>query len=307
MTIHAHRQFLMSQIVQLQELAELAQGSALMYPSLTHRLDVYQKQLAALPVDRQEAKVVLYFWGKPAKGSQGLDIDFVSKVLPPYKSMVATDYANTFHGGVGERGALTSSEEAKMYLTALPRGSFGVELSKLEEDNLFDTAQLAESIAHITTLVAAAVLSDEAFLAETENTAGRTLKCLKDFLDEIKKFDAGFAIESGSKRIDVSEEQARIAADRVNVSVESRSETLLVGTNGGLQIERRSLEIIEETLGRISVKVPSEFLSQRPKSEIRNSEDKRCKVLVSHEKITFPSGQERNSYTLLQIPELITE
>ena len=51
--------------------------------------------------------------------------------------MVMADYADRWHGVVGSRGKRTGEANSRLLLTALPRGSFGLELTRAENDELF--------------------------------------------------------------------------------------------------------------------------------------------------------------------------
>ena len=126
-----------------------------------------------MPLGSKEAKAVLFFSGGPVQGSIGIDASFTGRVLEPFQSMVMADYADRWHGTVGSRGRRFGEEDSRLLLTALPRGSFGLELSRAEQDELFTEDQLADTLAHVTKLVESSARSDEDFAAELDQTEPR--------------------------------------------------------------------------------------------------------------------------------------
>jgi hypothetical protein len=72
--------------------------------------------------------------GRPVYGSMGIDASFAGRMLEPFQSMVMADYADRWHGVLGSRGRRPGEAQAKLLLTGLPRGSFGLELAPLRAD-----------------------------------------------------------------------------------------------------------------------------------------------------------------------------
>ena len=305
MTHYSQHQFLRGQIAHFTQMVETETDPILMRPMYKNRLRTLQAELAAMPDDQPEAKVALYFWGKPTVGSLGIEAEFLANVLGHFKSMVATDYANSYFGGVSERGAVPNPMETKLYLTALPRGSFGVELTKLTEDNLFDNNQMGETLGHIIALVEAATTSDAIFLKEAESAAGRTIKALGEMLAVVSKAEGGFALESGTKRLEVSESRVKEAAHRTAYKDEEVNQMQIDGIISGFLKHSKKLEIVDNELKKYAVKVPKEFLEAETIAKIRATEDERCLVKVEENKVIFTSGLERKQYTLLEVPEIL--
>lgn len=306
MTRYSERQYLAAQIGELERLVELSKGSAFMYYSYQQRLEELKEQLAEIPADAEEAKLYLFFWGKPTFGSKGIEAGFLAKAIESFTCMISADYSSNFLGGVNDRGALMQTNDTKLYLTALPRGSFGIELTKLEEDNLFDTAQVKESIKHVSSLIQASAISNEAFLETAESFAGRTIKYLSDFLEVVSKNQAGFGLETGTDMVKIDENDALAASARVAFKGEETVTEELRGINGGLMQFSKRLEFANEATGtNVKLKVPTELLQTELISRIRASEGFQCKVKVLKNTVRFNSGIERSNYTLVDVPELI--
>lgn len=145
----------------------------------------------------------------------GIDASFAGRVLEPFQSMVMADYADRWHGVVGSRGRRHGEAQSRLLLTGLPRGSFGLELARADNDELFEEGQLADTLAHVTKLVASAGRSDEDFAAELDETAPRVIQNLREFLEVVAKGKAGPRLESGDFRCSMNPVEANEAFTRV--------------------------------------------------------------------------------------------
>lgn len=99
-------------------------------------------------------------------------------------------------GSVGKRGPAKNAGDTELYLTALPTGSFGVELSQLETTDLFSSVDVSESIKQVITLIANTASTDEMFEAAIKNIPKRNLGNLKKFLYEIANENSILKVES---------------------------------------------------------------------------------------------------------------
>ena len=138
MTTRAHREFLKVQLLETQRLKEMVGDHPLMSVSFTEREQELREKIEALPLGNKEARTILFFSGEPVQGSIGIDASFAGRVLEPFQSMVMADYADRWHGVVGSRGRRPGEAQSRLLLTGLPRGSFGLELARADNDELFD-------------------------------------------------------------------------------------------------------------------------------------------------------------------------
>jgi hypothetical protein len=208
MTTRAQREFLKVQLLETQHLKEMAGDHPLMSVSFADRERELMEKIAALPLGNKEARTVLFFYGEPVQGSMGIDASFAGRVLEPFQSMVMADYADRWHGVVGSRGRRHGEAQSRLLLTGLPRGSFGLELARADNDELFEEGQLADTLAHVTRLVEAAARSDEDFATELDQTAPRVIQKLREFLEVIAEGKAGLKLESGDYRCTMNPIQA---------------------------------------------------------------------------------------------------
>jgi hypothetical protein len=136
MSHYSKRSFLHNQLQEIENLQSLAGDHPVMAPSLEARRRSVEQELKSLPAIVKEPRTVLFFSGNPVVGSQGIDASFASDVINPFLEMVKTEYSMARHGAVGSRGPRRGEAEAKLLLSGLPRGSFGLELSRPPTDEL---------------------------------------------------------------------------------------------------------------------------------------------------------------------------
>ena len=215
MTTRTQRNFLKVQLIETQRLKQMVGDHPLMSVSFAEREQELMEKIAALPLGNKEARTVLFFSGDPVQGSVGIDASFAGRVLEPFQSMVMADYADRWHGVVGSRGRRSGEADSRLLLTALPRGSFGLELTRADNDELFEEDQLADTLAHVTKLVESSARSDEDFAAELDETAPRVIQNLRQFLEVVAKGKAGLRLESGDYRCSMNAVEADEAFNRV--------------------------------------------------------------------------------------------
>ena len=180
------RAFLQAQIAETDRLLEMTGDHPLMAPPLRQRASELREKLQHLPSAHATPRTVLFFAGSPVQGSRGIDAQFASSVLQPYLEMVKTQYAATKHGHVGARGRRRDESEAKLLLTGMPRGSFGLELSKPTQDDLFSAETLSEVLVCLTEVIKSAAESDEGFAHAFASTSARVLDRLRDFFKVVR-------------------------------------------------------------------------------------------------------------------------
>lgn len=219
-----------AEIVGLKTLLHDMPDDPLAKPLLGSRLRGLERELAEMekqPSARPEAE--LLFAGGPAIGSVGLDAKFASKVLDAYQDMVANHYSALRHGGVGSRAPRTGEDEARLCLTALPRGSFGLLLAQPQAQDFIAAAQLSDAMDQITSLVEAAASGDAAFTDTVEKFHPRVLTPLERFLNAVETQGAGVHLRSATRQCELKAEQVRAAKSRV---AETKPETDTIRLHG---------------------------------------------------------------------------
>jgi hypothetical protein len=298
MTTRSQREFLKVQLLETQKLREMAGGHPLMSVAFAEREEELREKLQALPLGNKEARTVLFFSGEPVQGSMGIDAAFAGRVLEPFQSMVMADYADRWHGVVGSRGRRPGETQSRLLLTGLPRGSFGLELTRAENDELFEEGQLADTLAHVTRLVEAASRSDEDFAAELDATAPRVIQNLRAFLEVIAKGKAGLRLESGDFRCTMNPVQANEAFNRVAGTITSDETVELTGVFKGVLLESWKFDFVTDENHSVGGKIDENLTEEQVIALSREFFNERCRASLLKTTVLFKNGRVRTSYTL---------
>jgi hypothetical protein len=233
-------------------------------PLLTSRIDENERELADLeknPPCRPEAE--LLFAGGPVFGSAGIDAKFAANVLDSYQDMVANHYSASRHGGiVGSRGPRKGEEESRLCLSALPRGSFGLKLEQPKIENFIDSAQLADIMDQITSILESAASGDAAFTDAVEKFHPRVLAPLEHFLSALESNSASVRVRSGSRECELGIEQVKSAKKRVSGTKPETRDVQMRGICRGVLLESWKFDFNPDgqlpISGQIAKDVPEE-------------------------------------------------
>jgi hypothetical protein len=298
MSIRSQREFLKVQLLETKRLLELVGDHPVMSVAYAEREAELEEQIAALPLGSREARTVLLFSGEPVQGSQGIDASFAGRVLEPFQSTVMADYADRWHGTVGSRGRRIGEGESRLLLTALPRGSFGLELAKADDDELFEEDQLAGTLAHVTKLVEASARSDEDFATELDETAPRVILNLRRFLEVIAKGKAGLRMESGDFRCVMNPAQASEAFDRVSGTISQEEESEVRGVFKGVLLESWRFDFLDADGHKISGRIDDSLTPDEVATLSREHFNRECVATLIKTTILFKNGRVRTACVL---------
>ncbi len=304
MTIRSQRDALKVQLIDTRRMKEMAAGHPLMAPAFEEREKELQAQIDALPLGEKEARAILFFSGEPVQGSMGIDVTFASGVLDPFQSMVMADYADRWHGVVGTRGPRVGEANSRLLLTALPRGSFGLELTRAESDELFEEDQLADTLAHITKLVESAATSDEEFATELNDTAPRVIQKLRSFLEVVSKGKAGLRMETGDYRCTMDPIRATEAYNRVAGTVETTVEIKIKGVFKGVLLESWRFDFLNEDGHKISGKIDENLTPEQIAKLSAEFFNQRCLAILDKTTVVFKNGRERTTHVLKDLQSI---
>lgn len=298
MTTRAQREFLKVQLIETRRLMELVGDHPLMSVSFAEREQELQEKIAALPLGSKEARTVLFFSGDPVQGSVGIDVSFAGRVLEPFQSMVMADYADRWHGVVGSRGRRSGEADSRLLLTALPRGSFGLELTRADNDELFEEDQLADTLAHVTKLVESSARSDENFAAELDETAPRVIQNLRQFLEVVAKGKAGLRLETGDFRCSMNPIEANEAFNRVAATITNDELVNIPGVFKGVLLESWKFDFVTEDDHRIGGKIDENLTEEKVVALNLEFFNKRCMASMVKTTVLFKNGRVRTTHTL---------
>jgi hypothetical protein len=292
-----------TQILDTERLLNLASDHPIMSISLKNKLNSLREELSKIPDNYSEAKIILLFSGKAVKGSKGIKAKFLSNALKPFQELVKTQTALVRFGHVGKRGKTKHSVNSELYLTALPTGSFGVELSQIETSDMFAEQDVAEAIGNVVELINAATISNDAFEEIIEKTPVRNLNNLKAFLKEIDEEHSMLKIETGSTSIEISEEKIHQGFERVNAASNEDSDFFINGLLRGILLDSGKFEITDENGYKISGFISPDLSEETVIDYNLNFLNKQCTILLKKSDTHFISGKERVAYELIEISE----
>jgi hypothetical protein len=303
MSIHNRIQYLNTQIVDLRQLLEKVTDHPLMSAGLKERIEMFEEELNSIPSENFQPTLQFLFSGDAVSGSQGIKSTFVSKIIPPIQGLVKTQLAFNKYGKVGRRGRAKRSSNAELFLTALPKGSFGIELSRLEfdEEDLYDVVDTSEAMKDIINLIKNTTESDELFELTIEATPKRNLNNLKRFLQEVSNERSILKMDSGDTHVELSKEKIDKAAQRVSFTLKEDDEIFINGIFRGVLLDSNRFDIQDEKglliSGSISEDIDEEQLIEYDKQFLNIN----CKIHLRVYTTKFKTLKERIDYELLEI------
>ena len=296
-----NRGFVKVQLLETQRMLRAVGNHPLMSFSLQQKEKQLLDELDSIPVDQKDTKVILLFNGNSVNGSIGIDAAFAGKVVVPFQNMVTSEFGHRVHGSVGKRGKLNFKNESRLFLTALPRGSFGVELSKLENENQTEENQLADALSHITKLVESSSKSDEAFAAGLDDVTPRTIQSLKEFFKIIADDKAGVSIQSGGIKCELNPSQVKSAYERVSGTKTWETTETMAGVLKGMLVDSGKFDFTDDFGNAITGTIDKALTKDEVSKYVLTYFKRPCTAVLKVEKVLFKNGREKVSYTLLSI------
>jgi len=292
----AQRDFIRSQILDLDRLIEVTGDNPLMSPGLLSRKADFERRLAELPAYVRRPQTTFYFAGGPVRGSTGIDAEFTSKVLNLVQDMTTIEFLQRKHGVVGSRGPVAKAPEARLMLTALPRGSFGLELRPANEVDLIDDQHLGDALQHFTELLGAASNSDASFETALAEAPVRLLPKLKDFFQTLATFDAQLRLVTGDSELELNQTRISAAVERVQATQTQDEQIILDGFFRGATLDSRKVDFKPLDQDGITARLADEITEDEVGDLRLNA---RLRASFRRTSIVPRGGTPRHSYELL--------
>mgnify|MGYP001355555761 CR=1 FL=1 len=124
--------------------------------------------------------------------------------------------------------------ETALFLTALPRGSFGLQLSQPHIEDFVAAANVSQAMLDLSALVEATVESDQAFETALSTFDARVFKPLKRFVFALHAGGGACRLVTGFRETSLSTEQITAAFERVSAANTDEEEVNLPGIFGGV-------------------------------------------------------------------------
>ena len=293
-----------AQIVDTQRLLELVLEHPLMSVSLKERLYSLQAELEELPKESNEPKISLLFSGKAVVGSLGIKSSFVSKTIKPLQEMIKTQVAYHRFSRSGKRGHAKRGDEpanTELYLTALPTGSFGMELSQLESNDLFDSEDVSNAMKQVMTLIYNTSVDEETFEKTIEDTPKKNLVNLKQFLHEVSEENSVLKMVSGELGIELTNEKVSEAYNRVAATDDEEEEIFIEGVFRGLLLDSGRFEIQDVNGKKISGFISDELSEEELINIDKYFLNENCVIHLKLHRTKFITGREKVDFELIEI------
>lgn len=300
MTKRENRRFLQRQILEMERLEPFTKGHPLMGPQHAERTQALRDELAQLPAGGAEARTVLFFSGKPVYGSTGIDAKFATDVLSPFLEMVKTEYSATKHGRVGERGPRRDEDEARLLLTGMPRGSFGLELSEGPSDDLFTEEHLSSVLVRVTELLASAGKTDEDFVHALDRVSPRVYSRVRDFFTALDSNHASIRMQTGDLEFQLDQSAIAQALGRA-ISIQTVDDEIDVpGVFRGATLDTWRFDFHSDGGDTLNGRL-SEALTEAQVVQMLSLTTKPCIAHMKRTRTTTSSGIVRTRYELLDL------
>ncbi len=304
MSIYREIQSIKAQIIDTERLLKMVAGHKLMSIGLKEKIDSLKKELASFPETSFEPTVQLLFSGNAVHGSEGIKSSFIAKTVTPFQEMIKTQVALEKYDQVGKRGQTKKGSNVELYITALPTGSFGVELSQLEDTELFDSIDISNAMKHVMSLIDSATSDDNAFEALLDSTPQRLFTNLKRFLQAIAEEKSVLKMESNELGIEITNARVAEGYQRVATMVDDEREVFMNAVFRGLLLDSGKFEILDEEGKKISGFISKDLNEEQLVDYDISFLNKLCKVHLKTNRFKFKTGKEKIVYELLQISEI---
>lgn len=292
---------LKAQILDTERMLEMVIDHPLMAEGFKEKISELKNELEKIPKEAFEPKVQLLFSGNSVIGSQGIKSSFVAKTVNPFQEMVKTQVALVRFGRVGKRGRAKKGASTDLYLTALPIGSFGVELSQLETVDLFDSIDVSNAIKQVMNIIQSSTIDDESFEKIISEVPKRNLTNLKKLLEEVAENNSILKMESNEIGIQISEQKVKEAYIRVAQTIDIENEFIIEGVFRGLLLDSGRFEIQDADGKKFSGFISPDLSEEELIFYDQSFLNKTCQITLKEHKTTFKTGNEKTEYELIEI------
>lgn len=294
-----------SQILEIERLLSMSDNNPFVVVPLKERLKTLKSELEELPKDLKEPKIKLLFSGDAVFGSLGIKSSFVSKTINPMQELIKIQTAITKFGKeLGKRGKVKKGNISEMYLTSLPTGSFGYELSLLSNLDLFDEQDVSDSIHDIIELIDITIKNEDKFEEIMNEYPKRTLSHLKNFFNEVNKENSILKMESGSTYKEFSRDEIRIGYDRVSSTICNEETIIINGVFKGAFIESGKFELIDNDGNTIHGFISDELSEEEIVQYNRDYSNIECNITLEKDVTEFNNGKKNITYVLLSLKDM---
>lgn len=303
MNRYSERRNLKLELIQAENLLNLAGDHPFMAPGLKSKVQRLKEALDNFPEEIIEPKIAILFSGNATIGSSGIKSSFVSKILNPIQEMIKTQTAEIKFKKIGSRGKVKGADDSELFLIALPTGSFGVELAQLNASDLFSDVEVAEAINQVSDIISKTTESDEGFAEVVNDVPLRTLNNLKTLLKEVSEEDSIIKIQTDTKEIEIEKDNVKLGYQRIINANESEELIKVDGILKGLLLESNKFEFLTSEGEKISGRISEDISEEEIAAFGRDYLNEQCTVSLVKMTVKIAGGKPSIGYTLNNIQQ----
>ena len=291
-----------AELTGLRQLFETASDEVFEKPLLRSKIAARAAELSGLERDpiTPIPEAELLFGGRAVNGSLGIDAKFASAVLESYQDMVSNHHGGRLHPSMGGTGRRPGEQESRLFLTALPRGSFGLRLSQPQPHDFIAAQQVSEAMEELTSLVESAAAGDAAFAQGVERFHPRVLVPLRSFLDTLVNRETTVTIRSGQRETALGSEQVKAARNRAFATKTENETVALLGVFRGVLPDSWKFDFIPAAQPLISGAL-AEAVTEAEAEAMVPHYGQRCRATLSMTRYRTLGRLSRPTYELLKL------
>ena len=305
MTPARQRPALEAELAGLTALLQSTPEDPLATPLMRSRVEELEDALRKLPVQKlRHPEAELFFSDGPAIGSEGIEITFASDVLNSYQNMVTNHYAAKHYGNLRRTGRRRGEEETRLYLTALPLGSFGFQLTQPHVSDFFAAGNVSIAMQDISALVEATAESDDAFESALSRFDSRVFRPLKRFIVTIHAGGGSCRVLTGDKETSLSVEKITEAYTRISAAITDDEDVTMSGVFGGAHVFSGDFEFQPDGSSLIRGNLSEDITEEKAIAMNRNFTKRRAIAKMIMTTVSARTGSKKPTYELESLKHL---
>ncbi|HEU5238693.1 MAG TPA: hypothetical protein VFU37_16295 [Pyrinomonadaceae bacterium] len=194
------------------------------------------------------------------------------------------------------------SASSKQKKPGLPRGSFGLELSHPESEDLFAEEQLSNVLIKLTELFSSAGKSDEDFVHALEEVSPRVYARLPDFFKSIHDHGANIRMQTGDLEFELDKDRVSEAFTRVSSVHTIETDIEKAGVFRGATLDTWKFDFRTDAGETITGRL-SPDLDEARVAEMLRLTNQPSIARLKETKITTQGGAVRTRYELIDVQQ----
>ena len=305
MTPKRQSEALQSELTGLKALLTSTPEDPLATPLMRSRIEDLEAELREIPkLQLQHPEAELFFSDGPAMGSEGIEITFASDILNSYQNMLTNHYAAKHYGNLRRTGRRRGEVETRLYLTALPLGSFGFQLRQPHVEDFYAAGSVSVALQEISSLVEATAESDDAFETALARFDSRVFRPLKRFIVTIHTGGGSCRVLTGDKETSLSVEKIAEAYKRISAAITDDEEVTMTGIFGGAHLFSGDFEFQPDEGSLLRGNLGEDITEEKAIAMNRNFSKRRAIAKMIMTTVSSRTGNKKPTYELVSLKHL---